>query len=259
LISNLISNLISSLSAAVSFLTILPAGPRIEFGPKDVGRAAAWFPFVGALLGGIYIVVFWLFTQVFSPLLTAVILVGTDTWLTGALHLDGLADTADGFGAGRTREDVLRIMRDHALGSYGVAALVLVIALKVAALAALIEAHRAVDSLLLASVLSRWSPVLLSATQTYARPLEDDLPKSVGSPTRFVGPSELIVATLTALAVALAVDRSRGFAAFMLVAATSVWWAWRCRLRIGGVTGDTLGAGIEMSQCVVLLLFTALR
>jgi adenosylcobinamide-GDP ribazoletransferase len=250
--------LISSLLAAISFLTILPGGRRLEFGPKDVAYAARWFPLVGALLGGIYAAVAWLLTPIFSPLLTAILLVGADAWLTGALHLDGLADTADGFGAGRTREDVLRIMRDHAVGSYGVAALVLVILLKAAAIAPLIDAHRAIPALLLGPMLGRWSAVLLSATQPYARAPEDDFPKSVGAPIRFVGRNELIFATATALAFSLAVERVRGFAICLVVAATSVWWAWRCRRRIGGVTGDTLGAGIEMSQCVVLLFFTAL-
>jgi len=251
--------LIADFIAAVAFLTRLPVGRRWAFGARDVARSQRWFPLAGALLGGIYAGALWLCTPFFPALVTAVLLVALDARLTGAMHFDGLADTADGFGGGSTREDVLRIMRDHAIGSYGAAALVLAVAVKVATLGALIDAHRAIAAVVLAPALGRWSAVLLSATQPYARPVTDDGPKSVGSPARQVGRTELWIATGIALAMAAAVDRWRGPAAWALVAAASALWAWRCRRRIGGVTGDTLGAGIMLSECLVLLLFTAAK
>ena len=245
--------------AAVAFLTRLPVGRRWVFGARDVARSQRWFPLAGALLGGIYAGALWLCTPLFPALVTAVLLVALDARLTGAMHFDGLADTADGFGGGSTREDVLRIMRDHAIGSYGAVALVLAVALKVATLAALIDAQRAIPAVVLAPVLGRWSAVLLSATQPYARPVTDDEPKSVGSPARHVGPTESAIATGIALVIAAAVDGWRGLAALALVAAAGALWAWRCRRRIGGVTGDTLGAGIMLSECLVLLLLTAVK
>jgi adenosylcobinamide-GDP ribazoletransferase len=251
--------LTAQLAAAIGFLTRLPVWQRSVLSAKDIGRSARWFPLVGAILGGIYVAALWLLSRSFPSLVSAVIIVAIDAAVTGGMHFDGLADSADGFGGGRTREDVLRIMRDHAIGAYGAIALVLAIALKIATIAALIDSQRAISCLVLAPVLGRWSAVLLGATQTYARPPEDDGPKSVGSPTRFVGRTEMIVATIIAVSVAAAFYRWRGAAACVLVAAASSWWAWRCRRRIGGVTGDTLGAGIEISECLVLLLFTALR
>jgi adenosylcobinamide-GDP ribazoletransferase len=251
--------LIAQFAAAIRFLTRLPAGRNSAFDAKDVARSARWFPLVGGLLGGISVAALWLLSRVFPPLVTAVLLVAIDAALTGAMHFDGLADTADGFGGGRTRADVLRIMRDHAIGSYGAIALVLVIALKIATIATLADSSLSVPGLLLAPVLGRWSAVVLSATESYARPPEDDGPNSVGSPTRFVGRRELIIATVTAATFAAAVGRWLGAAALLLVAVVSICWGWRCRRRIGGVTGDTLGAGIEISECLVLLLFTALR
>jgi cobalamin 5'-phosphate synthase/cobalamin synthase len=242
--------LIAQLAAAIAFLTRLPVGRNSAFDAKQVGRSARWFPLVGALLGGIYVAALRLLIPFFPALVTAVILIALDAALTGAMHFDGLADTADGFGGGRSREDVLRIMRDHAIGAYGAVALVLLIALKIAAISALSDSRWAVSALLLAPVLGRWSAVLLSATGTYAR--QD-------SPVRFVGPTELIIATLTALACGIAAARWQGAAALLLVALATAWWGWRCRRRIGGITGDTLGAGVEMSECLVLLLFTALR
>jgi adenosylcobinamide-GDP ribazoletransferase len=251
--------LIAQFAAAISFLTRLPAGRNAAFDAEDVAKSARWFPLVGGLLGGIAVGALWLLPRVFPPLVTAVLIVAIEAALTGAMHFDGLADTADGFGGGRTRADVLRIMRDHAIGSYGAIVLALVIGLKIATISTLAASRYAVPGLLLAPVLGRWSAVILSATEAYARPPEDDGPNSVGSPTRFVGRTELIIATVTTVTLAAAVGRWYGGAAFLLVAVDSVCWGWHCRRRIGGVTGDTLGAGIEISECLVLLLFTALR
>lgn len=251
--------MIAQFVAAIAFLTRLPAGRNSAFDAKDMARSTRWFPLVGGLLGGISVAALRLFARVFPPLVTAVLIVAIEAAVTGAMHFDGLADTADGFGGGRTRADVLRIMRDHAIGSYGAIALVLVIALKVATIATLADSRYAVPGILLASILGRWSAVILSSTESYARPPEDDGPNSVGSPTRFVGRRELAIATVTAVAVAIAVGRWFGGATLLLVAIATICWGLWCRRRIGGVTGDTLGAGIEMSECLVLLLFTALR
>lgn len=243
--------------AAVAFLTRLPVGRWFLFDPKEVARAQRWFPLVGALLGSIYAAALLLCAPYFPPFVTAVLVIALDAALTGAMHFDGLADTADGFGGGATREDVLRIMRDHAIGSYGATALVLAVALKLATIAALIAAHRALAAVVLAPVLGRWAAVLLSATQPYARTDSADKPGSAGAPTRFVGRTELIIATATTVALAAALAGLDGAAACLLVALFSTYWAWRCRRRIAGVTGDTLGAAIQISECLVLLLFTA--
>lgn len=251
--------MIAQIALAIGFLTRLPVPNDPAVTAKDVARATRWFPLVGGLLGGISVAALWVLSRIFPPLVTAVLIVTLEAFLTGAMHFDGLADTADGFGGGRTRDDVLRIMRDHAIGSYGGTALFLAIALKIAAIATLLDTRYAIAALFLAPVLGRWSAVLLSATHPYARPLEHDGPYSVGSPTRFIDRTELIVATTTAVALTVAAGRWIGGAAIVLVAGASMWWGWKCRHRIGGVTGDTLGAGIEISECLVLLLFTALR
>lgn len=241
-------------AAAVAFLTRLPAAGHAALDAKTVARSARFFPLAGALLGGIYAGAFWVLTRAFPPFLAAVLVVVLDAALTGAMHFDGLADTADGFGGGRTTADVLRIMRDHAIGSYGAVAVMLAMALKIAALAALAESHRALPALFLAAVVGRWAAVLLGATQPYARPVVDDGPHTAGAPTRYMGRTELTVATVSTVALAIAVARWRGAAAVCAVAALSLGWAVYCRRRIGGVTGDTLGAAIEFAECAVLLV-----
>ena len=243
--------MISDFAAALAFLTRIPIARRAAFDARRVARSARWFPVVGALLGAASAGALRIGGAVFPPLLMSVLLVLLGTALTGALHLDGLADTADGFGGGATREAVLRIMRDHAIGSYGGVALVLDIALKIAAVAALIERHRAVAALIVAPALGRWAAVLLSATQPYARP-------DGGSPAHFVGRAEAIISTILAIAVAVPLDLWRGPIAVASCALAAAVWGWCCRRRIGGVTGDTLGAGIEMAECLVLVLFAAI-
>jgi adenosylcobinamide-GDP ribazoletransferase len=253
--------LIAQFGTAIGFLTRLPVSRDSTRDAKAIAQSARWFPLVGGLLGGIYCGAFALLLRVFPTLLTAVIIVIIDAWITGAMHFDGLADTADGFGGGRTKEDVLRIMRDHAIGAYGAVAIGLTLALKIAAIAALagfVDRRDAFPGLLLAPALGRWSAVALGSTQSYARPREDDS-GSVGSPTRFMGRMELVFATVVALGIAALVSRWRGVAAMALVAAVVIVWGWWCRWRIGGVTGDTLGAGIEIAECVVLMWFVASR
>ena len=113
-----------SLLAAVAFLTRLPVGRIAAYDLADVARSAGWFPVVGILLGAIYTAAAALL-RVHLPLdLVAILLVILDALATGCLHFDGLADTADGFGGGKDPQDVLRIMRDHSIGSYGAIAIV---------------------------------------------------------------------------------------------------------------------------------------
>jgi cobalamin 5'-phosphate synthase/cobalamin synthase len=240
---------------ALSFLTRLPAG-NVECAAEDIGRSARWFPLVGGVLGAIYVGAAKLLGPFFPPLITAVLICAVDAFLTGAMHFDGLADTADGFGGGRTSEDVLRIMRDHSIGSYGACALFLAFALKIAALAALINTTRALPALLLAPALGRWTAVFSSAIGGYARPVKDDSSRSVGSPTRYIGRIELVVASLITAAFAFP-HPWRGGAVWLLAALAAGAWTARCRRRIGGVTGDTLGAGVEMAECLVLVAYAA--
>lgn len=243
------------LAAALAFLTRLQIARRTRFDAKDVAKSSRWFPLVGALLGGIYIAAERLLGPHLPPLLVAVFIAGLDAILTGMMHLDGVADTADGFGGGRTRDEALRIMRDHAIGSYGGGALILVIAFRIAAIASLVGGPRALPALLLAPVLGRWSAVLLSATEDYVRPLDDERAASSGSPSRWIGRRELVIATTLVVPLAALAGRGRGVAALAASAAGTILWGCWCRRHIGGVTGDTIGAGVEASECLTLLVF----
>ncbi len=138
---------------ATAFLTRIPV--PIDANASDVGRAARWFPLVGAAMGGVAALAAHGLGQLPSlpPPLGALLLVGLGAWATGAIHLDGLADTADGFVGGRSRADVLRIMEDPVIGSYGAIALLLVMTMKIGALATLLERHAAAPFLVAAPTL----------------------------------------------------------------------------------------------------------
>jgi cobalamin 5'-phosphate synthase/cobalamin synthase len=235
------------LLAAVAFLTRVPV--PIAFDQRDVGRAALAFPLVGALLGGATAGL----ARALHPLppaLAAVLLVAFAALATGALHLDGLADSADGFGGGRTRDDVLRIMRDHAIGAYGAVALILLIGVKVTALASLLDDWR---PLVLAPALGRWASVPLGRALPYARR------EGLGGIGAHVGAVEVIGATAIAIALAVGAGGWRGGACLGAVTLASVAGAIVCWRKIGGVTGDTLGANTELCEALVYILWIGLR
>jgi adenosylcobinamide-GDP ribazoletransferase len=230
------------LPAAVAFLTRVPLGG----GTYDVGAGAALFPVVGAGIGAAVGGTAYGLARVLPALAAAGVALAVGALLTGALHLDGLADSADALGA-RSREAALAIMRDHAIGSYGAAALVLDLLVKAAALAALAGRARVVLEAVAAGALSRTVPVVLALALPSVR--------SEGAGASFhVGRGATAVAVV--LAAALAIPAG---ALLIVVAAASLLLlgAWSQR-RFGGRTGDTLGAAVELSETAVLAAAAAL-
>jgi cobalamin 5'-phosphate synthase/cobalamin synthase len=238
-----------SFLAAIAFITRIPIS--IDFSTDDIGKSARWFPLVGALLGGVSLALSGLLLPVFPAIIVAVLILIADTLLTGALHIDGLADTADGFGGGRTVEDMLRIMRDHALGSYGATTLILLFALKIAAISTLISHHTYSPFLVLAPALGRWGIVLLSHWQPYARASE--------AVSRHIGRREVIWASVLTACIVAGTLNWRGAVCWALTLITVIAWGRYCQRNIGGVTGDCLGACEQIGECVVLLAGVALR
>lgn len=237
------------LAVAAAFLTRLPLPVRAAAGAREVGRAMLAFPLVGAALGAVLAGAGVLLARALPLPLAAALVVALGTLATGALHQDGLADTADGLGGGRDAGHALAIMRDHAVGAYGAAALVLGLLVKVAAVAALLGTPRAALWLPVAAALARWVMVPLIRLTPSARP--DGLGASLAP---HVGRLELLGATALAVAVAVGVAGWRGGAAAIAVAVLGAAFAALCRRRIGGMTGDTLGAAGELSEALVLVL-----
>jgi adenosylcobinamide-GDP ribazoletransferase len=238
-----------SLLASIAFCTRIPI--RIEFTAEDVGRAARWFPVVGALLGLLYFALARGLTAFFPSQAVAILILAVEALITGALHQDGFADAADGLGGGKTREDCLRIMRDHAIGSYGATALILLLGLKAVSIGTLIATNHSMPYLILAPVLGRWNIVLLSRCFPYARPSE--------AVSRHIGNAEIVWATIVCALITLPLGQWHTTICWFASGITSLLYGLLCRRKIGGVTGDTLGASEQISEAAVLLLGTALR
>jgi adenosylcobinamide-GDP ribazoletransferase len=240
---------LSGLRAALSFLTILPAGGHEEAGANRLGRA--WFPAVGLLLGAAAWCAFWAGATFFVPLVAAVAAVTTLAILTGGLHLDGLADAADGLLGGTTRERRLEIMRDSRIGAFGVIALVLVLIFDVAALSGLTR-FEALAALVTAAGLGRLAMVCVLLALPYVRPA--GLGGAAQGGRRL---ADLAVAAIIA-ALPIALDWRHGLVACGFAAISTLAVAALARARIGGTTGDVYGAVVEVAQLSALLGF-ALR
>jgi adenosylcobinamide-GDP ribazoletransferase len=237
---------VKSFVAAVAFLTRIPVG-RAAFETADVAQSAGWFPLIGILLGIVYAGAAAAFKGHLPVAVIAVLLIILDALATGALHFDGLADTADGFGGGKAREDTLRIMRDHAIGSYGGLALAAIVALKVTAYSTLLSRSDGLAALILTPALGRWSILLLTAALPYAR-TSPSVAEGMGKRALLWGTPMLVAAMIPA--------RSwRVWIAMAVVIAVSAAFGFCCRRRIAGVTGDTLGANLQLCESAALLTF----
>lgn len=237
--------------AAISFLTTLPLGPRDDPRGAALLRAAPFFPLVGAALGAVVGAAAVGLVGLLPPLLAGLVAVVLEIVLTGALHVDGLADSADGLG-GRDRGQSLAIMRDHSLGAYGASALSLDLAAKAAALGTLAEAE-AVGAIVAAMALSRAAPLPLARLLPYAR-VSGTGSLLVGR----LGTRAAVAGVVLALAVALLAAGAEGLALLVCGAALVAALGFLAHRRIRGVTGDVLGAAVELCATTSLVLAVAL-
>lgn len=246
--------MIRGLLLATVFLTRIPIRLPDDIGERDQGMAVAAYPVVGLALGAALALLAWLLGAAGLPsLAVAVVVVAALAGVTGALHLDGLADSADAWLGGHgDRERMLAIMKDPACGPAGVVVIVLVLLAKVAAVAALLDASGGWIALMLAPMLARSACALLFPLLPYVRA------GGLGE----AGARHLAGARLTAtLAAGAAISVIlAGWAGLGLVlAAMAVLWlgVWLMRRLLGGFTGDTAGALLEATEAAVLLVASA--
>lgn len=231
---------------AVQFLTRVPIGSAQLYSPERMAASVRYYPLVGTLVGAVCAVIFHLATYVFAAPIAILFAIAAGLLITGAFHEDGLADTFDGIGGGPSRDRALEIMKDSRLGTYGTLALLVVLAFKIGALIAM--PSTLIPIVLVAGHgLSRLSSLLVIATSQYVR--DEGTGKPVAGGISTVG---LLAACLTGLAIA------------------ALWWAFyapiallwasgglligHCLMRLfferklGGYTGDTLGAVQQVSE-----------
>jgi adenosylcobinamide-GDP ribazoletransferase len=240
---------------AVQLLTSFPVAVRSKLGPDRLGKATAWFPVVGLLMGLVLAGLNWVLAWVLPPLLIDALLVAAMVLMTGAMHLDGLADTCDGTAGYRDREERLRIMHDSRTGAFGVVGIVVVLLVKFAAIGA-IQPRYINAALILMPVLSRWAMVYAIYAFRYARP--EGMGAAYKQATRL---PEFLGATIVALAVAAALVPSLslvGFFAFAGVWLATTAMALYLRGKLGGLTGDTYGAINEVMEVTTMVLIAVI-
>lgn len=239
--------MLNPLRLALSTLTRLPGGPgKIE--ESDFKNSFVWFPLVGGALGlalwGMSAAAHW---AGIGNGITAFFLLLFLAMVTGGLHLDGLSDTADAFFSGKGREEMLRIMKESCSGPFGNAAVTLVLIGKYAALLHLLNAGRE-TSVIAALAFSRWGMVVASFRAHYPRP--------GGTGMSFIGkPTFPLLAGSLAVAAAVSFPAAgwRMGAAFAATLACTLFLRREADSKIGGVTGDVLGAVNETAELAALL------
>jgi adenosylcobinamide-GDP ribazoletransferase len=241
------------LLAAVTFLTRAPAAGRLELDADDVRRAALYFPVVGWALGAGVGAVATRLAPRCSPPLAAALALAAGTVATGALHVDALADTADALGT-RSRARALEVMRDSTIGAFGATAVSLGLAVKLLALSELARRGAAARSAAAAGAVSRAVPVALAAALPYAREGTGGTGVALtrGSAERAAGAGTL------ALLLAVATGGDDGAVLAGLAAVACLGCARCYRTWLGGVTGDALGAALELTETAALVAAVAL-
>ncbi len=242
------SGFFTELSLAVGFLTILPIIDDRRASEDAVATSFEWFPLVGFILGlalcGEDVILSYAFGQVMRSVLVVLSLIV----ITGAVHLDGLADTADALGAGRDRERALEILQDSRIGTFGAIAIFFDLILKILALSTLSGSVR-YFALILATCLARYAMVLVSRRIDYLRSagagstlLADDRANWPRRKFVFILPIVFVLAA-----------KFQGAKALLAAAAVVIAMRWFYKRWLGGVTGDLIGACGELVEIAVLV------
>jgi adenosylcobinamide-GDP ribazoletransferase len=240
------------LVAATTFLTRIPIGRWIDVDGRAVAAAAPFYPLVGAGVGVVGGLVADSLAGPLAALAAAAIAAGTVAVLTGGMHLDALADTADALG-GANRQRRLEIMRDRTVGAFGAAAITLALMTEVVLVAELAARGNALAGWATAAAAARWAALPVAAALPYA-PADGQ-----GRALSEVGPSAVILALVVAAGVALAAHGVDGLSALAAAAAVATILSGFFRIWLGGVTGDCLGATTMLAEIAALTALVAAR
>lgn len=237
---------LKDLLAAFQFLTRLPL-PSTEYDPGALARSSKYFPLVGAVVGALaYLVYRLLYGHLPLPLVAVGVLL-TTILLTGGLHEDAFADVADGFGGGWSREQILRILKDSRVGSYGAIAVVLSLLSRTFLLASL-PAHRFFSIVLCAQILSRWTILPLGYLLKPAR--AEGQGARVAQSISFIS---VLIGSLFCVVFASYLLRSWFWLPTIVAVCIAALSGYYYQRRIGGITGDCFGATIQLTEIAIYL------
>lgn len=236
---------------ALQFLTIIPIPCDTRCQKEDLGRATALFPLVGLTIGGMLLLDYTVLSGFLGGGLVAALVVASLALITGALHLDGLADVCDAFAARGDRERFLAVMKDSHTGAVGAVAVALGLLLKWQALAS-IPTELAIPAIVLFPVISRTAQLCVMAGAPHAR--ENGLGNLFVSS---MGTREVVIGLSFCALVITATEPLRGAAALLSSIVLAYCVRMYFRKRLGGITGDIIGFVNELSEIVTLIIFSA--
>jgi adenosylcobinamide-GDP ribazoletransferase len=252
--SELFEKFATDIRIAVSFSTILPVGPPTPVNDGDVARASWALPVAGLLVGLAGSAIYWIAGIVgLTPGPAAMLALATTILVTGAMHEDGLADAADGFGGGRTRDQKLEIMRDSRIGTYGACALVISLVLRWSALAAIGKPGSVAAALSVSHAAARAALPVFMRLVPPAR--ADGLSAGAGQPP---AQSALIAFVLGTLCLACGFGLGKVIIGVILLSLAGLIMARLATRQVGGQTGDILGALEQIGEIAIVLMAAAL-
>ncbi len=230
---------------ALQFLTVLPIKIKSEIAKEDFGRSLLYFPVVGMLIGLVLsgtalLSCFWPISVVGMLILIISIVI------TGGIHLDGFADTCDGFYCPRPKEKILEIMRDSRVGTMGVVGVVCLLLLKFTLIVS-IPQNVLWKLLIMMTVFARWSQILACCTSDYAR--EGGKAKFF---VEYAGKTELLVGSIFTMILFLLLMKLEGVILLVLSFLSILLFINYVKKKLGGMTGDTIGAISEIAEVAVL-------
>jgi len=234
--------------AALQFLTILPVRIKTQVTERDLGRALAYFPIAGSIIGFCLALVSLIFGFLSREISIVMVLIASAV-LTGAIHLDGFADVCDGFFGAKDKEKVLNIMRDSRIGAFGVIGLVCLFLLKFVLLLK-IPQNMLAGSLIVMVMFARWIQVFACFNFDYAR--------NQGKAKGFMagaGKKGLTIAAGFLIIAALGLMGVKGIVILGFSSLPAIFFMFYAKKRIGGMTGDTIGASSEIAEVSFLLFF----
>lgn len=244
--------------AQVMFLTKIPVPSGIGFKEDDLVKGVIFAPVVGIIIGLFPAGAFWLLSGAGLMPVAAAAAIMLQVILTGGLHLDGLADTADGFLSYRSRDRILEIMKDSRIGTNGSLVLIIIMIMKFSILLSLIPEH-AVLCLIITPAIARMTIAWSAGLSVYARN-DSGMAKAMVERT---GAKQILIATIITLILASAVFRFRLIVLPVLLVAAAAYFAvlfsGYSLKKIGGMTGDVIGAVIELTEVILPALLLALE
>lgn len=241
---------------ALTFLTRIPAPKYVTFKERYLNDSSRYFPFIGLIIGLIAAISYGLLSMLLGPLLAIILSMALTIFITGAFHEDGFADMCDGFGGGWEKKQVLNIMKDSRLGTYGVTGLLLMLATKFLALLTLTQSDPSfvVIALIIAHPVSRF----FSISYIYKLEYVQDTDKSKVKPlANQMTDNAFLFAGLSILGLLLLLDAVTILVLVSVLLVVHLSFGRYLTSRIGGYTGDCLGAAQQLSEVIIYLVLCA--